>query len=156
MRLALRDGYKGGLATSVTTRFYLAHMPRLGRARRTMLALLALCVALGGAGLACNGGNYGITYVGTDAEGSLVAGGRFAQFDLDLDLYRSGDGGRTWQEVGETHPDTAAGPLTATTPRGVYWIGRSDSAGSDLGRPQNEGLFPTLDARIVPYLGRSE
>ncbi len=120
---------------------------RLRRARAT-LTLLALCIALGGTGLACDGGNYGVTFVGTDAEGTLVAEGLRAQFG-GTDLHQSDDGGFSWQFAGETDLVPTVGTLQATTPGGTYQIIPSEIVGDELEHP--------LEARIVRTLqGRNE
>ena len=132
---------------AVLARLHLMNIRRLRRARAT-LTLLALCIALGGTGLACNGGNYGVTFVGTDAEGTLVAEEKWIQFS-DPDLHQSDDGGFSWQFVGETVPGTTDGTLQETTPHGTYQIIPSEFVGYELERP--------LDARIVRTLhGRNE
>lgn len=119
----------------------------LGRLRAGV-NMFALAMALATTALACNGGTYGITFVGEEPEGTLVARGNWAQFGPP-ELHTSDDGGHTWQLVGETGYGQDEGPLQVITPRGTYRIIPSGPA------PYEQ--VSRLDARIVRTLnGRSD
>ena len=91
--------------------------------------LFAMCVMLAAAGVACDGNSYGITFVGADADGTLMAQGLFSQGG-EWDSYKSIDGGLSWTHVttlpGTNHPLWRGnGELEADTPRGQYRISRN-------------------------------
>ncbi len=104
-------------ATSPTSR---------NRTRAKPRWLLAVCVILAGVGLACGHGPYGITFVGADADETLIAQGRFSQSG-EWNAYTSADGGLSWTHVamydGTNHPQWRDhGKLAAKAPRGQYQI----------------------------------
>ena len=76
--------------------------------------------------LACGHGPYGVTFVGSSADGKLIAQG-LRGGDGEWSRHESADGGLSWQHVatlrGSNHPlwiDDR--PLEAATPRGYYQI----------------------------------
>ena len=114
---------------------------------------MALCVALAGAGLACGHGPYGVTFVGTDTEGNLVAIGNWSQIG-DYERHQSSDGGHTWQLITQTHSRSAAfsgvsvGLSQATTPRGIYRVIPSEDTGNGYGlKDVNASIVRTVDGR---------
>ena len=84
-------------------------------------ALVACCVVLAVSSLACSF-DFGITRVGTSADGSLLVQADNPQ----LDRFHSANGGLTWQPVPDTGPNRrgriAWGGATISTPRGSYSI----------------------------------
>lgn len=90
--------------------------------------LLFLCIVLAVAGLACDGNSYGITFVGADADGTLIAQGLVHQGG-EWDSHKSIDGGLSWTHVATlpvtNHPLWRGdGQSEADTPRGRYQISR--------------------------------
>ena len=131
-----------------------SHLPNMRPLRRrgAVLALLALCIALGGAGLACGQPSYGIVIVETDTGGNLIAKAH-SGLSGEFRLHRSNDGGFTWQHVGESPYENfhlRDDPPVATTPRGTYQVIRPEDTGN-VYEPSN------LNTRIVRTLdGQSE
>ena len=84
-------------------------------------ALVAWCVALAVSSLACSF-DFGITRVGTSADGSLLVQADNPQ----LDRFHSANGGLTWQPVPDTglnrQDRIAWGGAAVSTPRGSYSI----------------------------------
>ena len=139
-------------ATAMKARLQLTNMLR-PKGRRAALTFLALCIALGGAGLACGHPTYGVILVETDTDGNLIARGHLGGYSGGLDLHRSNDGGYTWQFAGKSPIEgdyLADGKLLATTPRATYKVIPSE----DTGNWYEPG---DVNARIVRTLdGQSE